>query len=418
MSLRLRMREPFPDLPRPVRIYIIFIVLIYLAVATVGFNPRNPLAVVLLIPIFAATGMIKPVVNPFGGISDPNTGLHIVASLLWAPSEVVLGVGLGSFIGLLLFRRNEIWRAAINGAGWGLPAGAAAFVAHRIIADFPTGLISLTIAGLVAVATHRIINTGIFAVYRSWRFGRPILSDWFQSIEANWSSQLLSAPLAVALAAVSARTGTLESRLLLTAAYAIALPIARQEYAYYNRSREMLDETVEAMVRALEGVDPGARAHGDRVSTLAVETGRRLRMPERALLALRLASRLHDVGLLARSEGESKEEHHATVGGRILARFPDPMIAKIVRAHHERWDGKGLPDQLRGNAIPLGARILAAAEIYDSAMAGLPPFEAPLTKQAAFSHLISLAGTVLDPRAVIALLAIASQQEAEASTVG
>jgi hypothetical protein len=77
----------------------------------------------------------------------------------------------------------------------------------------------------------------------------------------------------------------------------IALPIARQEYGYYIRAQQTLTEIVEAMVRALEGVDPAARAHGERVSKLATEAGRSLRMSEREILALRLASRLHDVGL-------------------------------------------------------------------------------------------------------------------------
>ena len=74
------------------------------------------------------------------------------------------------------------------------------------------------------------------------------------------------------------------------------------------------------------------------------------------------------------------------------------MIAEIVRGHHERWDGKGGPDGKSGTVIPLGARILAAAEIYDCSLEGLPPFTAPCSQQEAASHLIALAGTVLSTR--------------------
>src|SRR5262249_55903894 len=144
---------------------------------------------------------------------------------------------------------------------------------------------------------------------------------------------------------------------------------------------------------------------------LSVAVGRRLGMPEQKLRALDFASRLHDVGMLARPEGEPMQESHTIVSRRILSGFPDPLVAAIVRAHHERWDGKGVPDHLRGKAIPLGARILAAAEIYDSALAGMPPFEAALTKREAVSHLISLSGTVLDPKIVMALLAAAHEQK-------
>jgi HD-GYP domain-containing protein (c-di-GMP phosphodiesterase class II) len=231
-----------------------------------------------------------------------------------------------------------------------------------------------------------------------------------RSIFSQWPSHLLAAPLAVVLAIIASRTGWgIWSGLGLTAVYLIALPVARQEYAYYHRSREMLDETVEAVVRALEGADPGARTHGDRVSELAAETGKQLSMSEHELLALRLAARLHDVGILAEIDDQNAEEHHAAVGGRVLARFPEPLIGQFVRAHHERWDGAGAPDGLRGEAIPLGARILAVAEIYDSARAGLPPFDAPMTPQEAARNLTTLQGTALDPDVVDVFLKVAER---------
>ncbi len=271
------------------------------------------------------------------------------------------------------------------------------------------GLIPLIAGAILAAITYRVVNTTIFAVYRSQRFNHPLLADLRHSIILQWPSHLLAAPLAVVLVAVASRTGTLWSGLALTAGCLIALPVARQEYAYYIRSREMLDETVEAVVRVLEGVDSRARAHGDRVSLLAVETGRHLRMSERQLVALRLASRLHDVGILAEIEEESRGEHHAAIGGGALAQFPEPLIWQFVRAHHERWDGEGVPDHLRGETIPLGARILAAAETYDSARAGLSPFDAPQAPQDASGHLAALAGTALDPNVVDTVLKVAEQ---------
>jgi HD-GYP domain-containing protein (c-di-GMP phosphodiesterase class II) len=178
----------------------------------------------------------------------------------------------------------------------------------------------------------------------------------------------------------------------------------------------MQDEIVEAMVRALEGVDSTARAHGDRVSMLAVETGRRLGMSTPALQALRLSSRLHDVGLLAGQQGRSAD-YHAAIGARILERLPDPLIAAFVRAHHERWDGKGEPDHKQGSAIPLGARVLAAAEIYDSVTEGIPPYQ-PHSPKEAESHLISLGGSVLDPQVVVVLLRIVSEQRTDLGAAG
>jgi len=411
------MPESFRALPPGVRTYIWSLVALYLVAAALGLPRSHPEVIAGLTVIFAAAGLVKPVTNPLGGISDPNSGLVIVAALLWQAPDVLLGVSLGSFLGLVFFRRNELWRACTNGVGWGIPAAAAALVAHAITSETAPAIAPLVIAAGLAVITNRTINTAIFAVYRSQRFKHPFLADWFQSLSFQWVSQLLSAPLAIVLAAIAGRIQTEWSGLVLTAAYAMALPVARQEYAYYNRSRETLDETVEAVVRALEGADPGAREHGDRVSVLAVETGRRLGMSDRALIALRLASRLHDVGLLAGPGDGGAEEHHASAGARILAQFPDPMIGEFVRAHHERWDGQGYPDHLHGKAIPLGARVLAAAEIYDSVRFGLSPAEGARSTENAGRHLEHLAGHSLDPRVVTVLLGVTKEWEQNGQAV-
>jgi HD domain len=405
------MVEPFLKFPRSLQIFVLTEVSLYIAVATWALPHSHAVVVIGLIIIFAAAGLVLPVPHPFGGISDPNIGVIIVSALLWEPQDVLFGVGIGSFIGLILFRKNELWRAAMNGAGWGLPAAIATTVASGVVASMPVRILTLGLAAILAVATYRLVNTAIFAVYRSIRFGRSVLPDWRQSIIFQWPSQFLSAPLAVVLAGIAGRIGTTWSGLGLTAAYALALPVARQEYAYYNRAQQMLDETVEAVVRALEGTDPAARAHGDRVSKLAVETGRRFGMSERGLLALRLASRLHDVGHLAGPETEVHEGLHAAAGSRILAQFSDGMIAEFVQAHRERWDGKGVNNQRKGTEIPLGGRILAAAETYDSVRSGLSPFEVPRPQKDAVAYLRSLAGNVLDPKVVGTLLRVAAEHD-------
>jgi len=405
------MVEPFLKLPRSLQIFVLTEVSLYIAAATWALPHSHGVVVIGLIIIFAAAGLVRPVPHPFGGISDPNIGVIIVSALLWEPQDVLFGVGIGSFIGLILFRKNELWRAAMNGAGWGLPAAVATTVANGVVARMPARILTLGLAAILAVAMYRLVNTGIFAVYRSIRFGRSVFPDWRQSIVFQWPSQFLSAPLAVVLAGIAGRIGTTWSGLGLTAAYALALPVARQEYAYYNRAQQMLDETVEAVVRALEGTDPAARAHGDRVSKLAVETGRRLGMSERGLLALRLASRLHDVGHLAGPETEVHEGLHAAAGGRILAQFSDGMIAEFVQAHRERWDGKGVNNQRKRAEIPLGGRILAAAETYDSVRSGLRPFDVPRPQKDAIAYLRSLAGNVLDPKVVGTLLKVAAEHD-------
>ncbi len=87
------------------------------------------------------------------------------------------------------------------------------------------------------------------------------------------------------------------------------------------------------------------------------------------------------------------------------------MTEEFVKAHHERWDGYGAPDHRRGKEIPLGARVLAAAETYDSFRTGLSPFQGPNSVEDAAAYLRSLAGNILDPKVVNILLYVAGERD-------
>jgi hypothetical protein len=412
------MREPFRALPRSAQVEITATILLYVAAVAALFPTARPHVTAGLIVIFALAGLVKPVFNPSGGTNVPNMGLIIVSALLWRPSEVLIGVGVGSGIGMLLFQRNPLWLAGTNAQMWGLPAGVATAVAQIGISNRPPGLLSLAASAVLAVAAYRVANMGLFALYRSQRFGLNLVRDWFHNLTLNVPSQFLSAPLAVVVAAIVQRFGSVELGLALNALSALGMPVARLEIVYYQRSLQMLDEIVESVVRALEGVDPGARGHGERVAAIAVETGRRFGLSERHLAALNLAGRLHDVGLLAGPEATANPENVALIGSRILRRFPDPLIAEIVRRGRERWDGKDVAAPGTTTPIPLAARILAAAEVYDSAVQGLPPFETPRSPRDAAGYLIGLAGSVLDPKVVMVMVGAILDRDQELPAAG
>lgn len=402
--------EPLRALPIALSVFVASLCLAFVGATLV--LPAGRSAVVLgLIALFALTMTIKPIPNPTGGFNVPNLGIIVTAAVLWEPGEALWGIGIGLFLGNLVLRRNELWRSVMNGGMMGLPGAAGALAAHTVIRATPAGVASLAAAALVAVITYRIMNMGLFATYRCIRFRRPFLRDWGANILANWPSQLLSAPVAVIAALAWARIGGgIGAGLAITAASALILPLARQELLYYYQSKKTLDEIVEAIMRALDYTVPEARAHAERVSLLAVETGRRLGLSESSLDAIRLAAHLHDVGQLADSAGPMDLNHHADAGARILARFPDPRIAEMVRLHHRLADSTYDPTSEK-SVIPLGAHILAAAEAYDSCRTGLAPFEAPRTHKEASRYLTALSRSALDRRVVRALLAVVKDRE-------
>src|SRR5262249_1584544 len=142
------------------------------------------------------------------------------------------------------------------------------------------------------------------------------------------------------------------------------------------------------------------------------EVGRQLQLPDEELEALRAASLLHDIGKLAvpehiinkpgklSPEEFNKMKIHPIVGGEILERvnFPYPVVP-IVRSHHERWDGTGYPDGLRGEKIPMGARILAAVDCLD-ALASDRQYRRAMPLHEAMAEVARGAGTQFDARVV------------------
>jgi len=174
--------------------------------------------------------------------------------------------------------------------------------------------------------------------------------------------------------------------------------------------------TIEALALAIEAKDHTTHEHLRRVRVYAVEIGKDMGLSAPDLEALRAAALLHDIGKLAipehiiskpgrlAPEEFEKMKIHPVVGAEILERvsFPYPVVP-LVRAHHEKWDGSGYPDGLKGEAIPLGARILAAVDCLD-ALAADRQYRRALPLDQAMQQVVGLSGTALDP-AVVAVLA-------------
>src|SRR5258708_34750744 len=137
--------------------------------------------------------------------------------------------------------------------------------------------------------------------------------------------------------------------------------------------------TIEGVGLAIEAKDHTTHAHLQRVRIYAVEVAKKLNLPQEEIEAIQAAALLHDIGKLAVPEhiiskpGKLSPEEfekvkiHPLVGAEILERvnFPYPVVP-IVRAHHEKWDGTGYPVGLKGEEIPIGARILSAVDFLDA----------------------------------------------------
>jgi HD-GYP domain-containing protein (c-di-GMP phosphodiesterase class II) len=157
-------------------------------------------------------------------------------------------------------------------------------------------------------------------------------------------------------------------------------------------------------------VDAASREEGrsDRVAALAVELGRQAGMPVMMLEALHVGAQLADVGLLGVPRHITDKpailsvpemetmQRHASSGGRIIEQLPNmDVVARWVEAHHERVDGRGYPEMLSGEEIPLPARILAVADSY-CALRAERPYRQAFSESEALSIIDGGSGTQFD----------------------
>ena len=177
-------------------------------------------------------------------------------------------------------------------------------------------------------------------------------------------------------------------------------------------------ETIEALVSALEARDPYTQAHAGRIRDTAMALSGALQLSMDQRRAVRLGSILHDVGKIGISDsillkaGPLTDEEwvimrsHPEIGERMLQGIDFLHAAlPIVRHHHERWDGTGYPDRIAGEAIPVGARIVAVCDAFD-AMTSDRPYRAALPIEEALEELQKNAGAQFDPACVDVLVEV------------
>lgn len=249
--------------------------------------------------------------------------------------------------------------------------------------------------------------------------------------EARGLRSVLYVPIVVAEGSVGAfivgstgavhRFGDRDVNLCRALSHEIGLALGNARlYESVLRSREELsrayDATIEGWSLALEMRDDETQGHALRVASLAVELGRSLGLTDEQLVHLRRGALLHDIGKMVvpdailRKRGPLTEEEWAVMrrhpenGRNFLSRvdYLAPAL-DIPYCHHERWDGSGYPRGLRGEEIPLSARVFAVADNYD-ALTSDRPYRRAWPEQEVLDHLAARAGTEFDPEVVAEFL--------------
>jgi putative two-component system response regulator len=191
-----------------------------------------------------------------------------------------------------------------------------------------------------------------------------------------------------------------------------------------TRAEDLALAALESLVCVVEARDSWLAGHSIRVAQLAASLADEMQRTDQEIELVRLAGRLHDIGMIGLGDGILSKEgpltsaefdqvkRHVLVGSQILAPLPGlAVVGSFVRHHHERWDGEGYPDRVVGEAIPWGARLIGAAEIYD-ALTTVRPYREPVSPELAVEDMRRLSGTVISPQVFEALASVVGRHGA------
>jgi len=203
----------------------------------------------------------------------------------------------------------------------------------------------------------------------------------------------------------------------LVTAIAIQAGIAIENSRLFTRVQDLMLGTIGALVAAVEAKDRYIRGHSDRVARVTRAIGEEMNLPYETMNVAHLAALLHDIGKIGISEVILAKEgilnenekalvrEHAGRGAEILNNIRDMAeVAKVVRHHHEYYNGEGYPDGIAGKEIPAGSRIIAVADGYDAMMSDRP-YRMRLTQETCLAEIVRCSGTQFDSEVVEALLA-------------
>ena len=285
-------------------------------------------------------------------------------------------------------------------------------------------------AGMLGLI-HLVLNSGIMSTAIAIRNGRSVIEMWKESFP--WTALSILAGIASACLIVKLIT------VISFYAFIIAVPLLTATYFTYkvyldrvetsNRHAEQMADlhlkTIEALAIAIDAKDEVSPDHVHRVQIYAIGLARFFGLSEPEIEALKAGALLHDIGKLAvpdyilNKPGPltpaefDKMKIHTVVGAEILERvgFPYPVVP-VVRHHHERWDGRGYPDGLRGDEIPMTARILTLSDCFDAVREDRN-YRKAMTRDEALVMLNEGSGTVFDPNVVRTFLDHLEEFEAE-----
>ena len=377
---------------------------------------KQPGRIVTLLALTLALQMFS--VRVYGRGSVSVSAIGIVASAFLFDTGTTMAIAVLAAATQLVRKNSELHKAVFDASNFAISAGAASLVFHALNDwRFP--------AAVLAGAVFAVINNGLLCLVMSRAERIPWTTVWFERFHWARFHFALFGPLALAATIAYEQIG-IAGLVAFTLPPALMILSVRQ---YLERTTAAVDEiretnlrlrrahkdTIAALSRSMEAKDLYTGGHTERVAAVAVGLARRLGFRDEELDAIEIGALLHDIGKIGipehvlRKPGKLNEDEwklikrHPLISDYILSELDlHPFVRQCARSSHERMDGMGYPDGLRGDEIPLPARIVFVADALD-ALTSARPYRPSRPMLAAFAEIREHTGTQFCPSVVDAL---------------
>jgi len=377
---------------------------------------EQPVRIATLLALTLALQMFS--VRVYGRGSVSVSAIGIVASAFLFDTGTTMAIAVLAAATQLVRKNSELHKAVFDASNFAISAGAASLVFHALH-DWRVP------AAVLAGAIFAVINNGLLCLVMSFAERIPWRTVWFERFHWARFHFALFGPLALAATIAYEQIG-IAGLVAFTLPPALMILSVRQ---YLERTTAAVDEiretnlrlrrahkdTIAALSRSMEAKDLYTGGHTERVAAVAVGLARRLGFRDEELDAIEIGALLHDIGKIGipehvlRKPGKLNEDEwtlikrHPLISDYILSELDlHPFVRQCARSSHERIDGMGYPDGLRGDEIPLPARIVFVADALD-ALTSVRPYRPSRPMLAALAEIREHTGTQFCPSVVDAL---------------
>jgi diguanylate cyclase (GGDEF)-like protein/putative nucleotidyltransferase with HDIG domain len=415
----------FRALPHLLQVYLVVLMALGAGFTLHGVTriPRDawPLFLGLLLAstITAAVKVALPLTR--GGSTLSLSYVVNFAAMLWLGPSATVPIAIASAWSQCTFKtkvRNPWYQTVFSMVTLGVTVAAAGWAYALVYALTPRTVITQIGAAVVAATVYFLFNSVLVAAAVAFSSADRLLRVWKRDFLWSSPTYYMGAVIAVLAVIVTDQGGAAWVVILAAPAY-----LTYRSYGVYSERiaedqrqvREMSDiqlSIIESLALAIDAKDLTSHDHLQRMQTYAEGLARASGMSADEVRGVRTAALLHDIGNMAVPEhilskngrltdGEfDRLKIHPRVGAEILKSVPFPYpVASLVLAHHERWDGRGYPTGLKGNDIPLGARVISVVDCF-TAMLADRPYRPARAYAEALATLRESGGSALDPALV------------------